>query len=113
MALHEPRCHEYRTLLFALFAGVALALAITPVAASDIFSGRRVYQVHCTACHGINGAPMMAGVPDMTRAQNLLIPDRDLVTTLKRGKGVMPGYDRILSEKNILDVIAYVRSLQR
>ena len=39
-------------------------------------------------------------------------PDMALLATLKAGKNAMPGYFGILSDNEILDVIAYSRTLR-
>ena len=42
-----------------------------------------------------------------------MAPDTVLVPIMKAGKGLMPGFEFILSEKDILNVLAYSRTLQR
>lgn len=42
-----------------------------------------------------------------------MAPDSALVPIMKTGKGLMPGFEYILSEKDILNVLAYTRTLQR
>lgn len=62
-------------------------------------------------CHGANGTPTMAGVPDLRRGFALVRPDRDLLITLRNGRTTMPGYLGRLSDRDLLDVIAYMRTL--
>jgi len=105
--------------LYAWLAAVALALGglatfgTGPATATDVFGGRTVYEAHCANCHGLDGAPVLPGTPNFTRGEGLMAPDIVLVPSLKAGKGLMPGFNHILSEKDILDVLVYTRTLQR
>ena len=81
--------------------------------ATDVFGGRTVYEAHCANCHGLDGTPVLPGTPNFTRGEGLMAPDTVLVPSLKAGKGLMPGFNHILSEKDILDVLVYTRTLQR
>jgi cytochrome c6 len=81
--------------------------------AADVFAGQAVYQAHCVNCHGIDGKPVVPGTPDFTRGTGLMAPDSILVPTMKAGKGLMPGFEHILSERDILNALAYSRTLQR
>lgn len=81
--------------------------------AADIFSGKRVFEAHCANCHGIDGFPTVPGTPDFTRGESLLFPDVTLIESIKLGKQLMPGYNRVISEKDILDVVSFIRTLRR
>ena len=81
--------------------------------ATDVFGGRTVYEAHCANCHGLDGTPVLPGTPNFTRGEGLMAPDVVLVPSLKAGKGLMPGFNHILSEEDILDVLVYTRTLQR
>ena len=97
-------------------AGLALALlAAAPASlpAADYFSGKQVYSRHCVGCHGVDGAGEAAGAPDFRYGTRLLQPDRDLFQTIAQGRGGMPAFRGILSEEEMLDVIAYMRTLRR
>lgn len=100
----------------------------------DILSGQRVYQEHCAACHGaaLEGQPNWR-IPD----ENGYLPapphdetghtwhhDNALLfeytklggqgTMAARGitdfKSGMPGFQDVLSDEEIWDVLAYIRS---
>jgi cytochrome c6 len=81
--------------------------------ASDIFNGREVYEMHCQTCHGMDGQAMEPGVPDFSRGESLYVPDVELVQRLREGDGHLPSYRGLLSDEELRDVIAYVRTLQR
>jgi cytochrome c6 len=81
--------------------------------AADIFKGKKVYEKHCASCHGQDGKPLLPGTPDFQRGEGLFAPDASLMQSLKTGKGTMPGYDHIIPNKDILNALAYSRTLQQ
>jgi cytochrome c6 len=80
--------------------------------AGDTVRGAELYRRHCSACHGTSGRPLLPTAPDFTRPTSLLKPDLTLMDGIKRGKGAMPAYDGILREREILDVVTYLRTLK-
>lgn len=91
-----------------------LSAAVAPGArAADIFGGQKVYETHCANCHGNDGVPLMPDTPDFAMGEGLDKPDFELVRTTKAGSNLMPGYDNIISDQDILDAIAYIRTLRR
>lgn len=82
-------------------------------AAADIMQGRNQYETYCRNCHGEDGHGVVAGAPDFSRGQGLMKPDAALVSGLKSAKGGMPSYQGILRDQQLLDVVAYLRTLQR
>jgi len=80
--------------------------------AADPRNGAKVYGERCADCHGNRGVPTMPGVPDFSRNQRLMQSDLTLVKSISIGKGMMPAFQGVLSEHDILDVIAYLRTLQ-
>ena len=89
----------------------ALALAAAPAGAADIHKGATLYATHCASCHGANGNPVMPGAPNFRRMESLMRPDMQLLPGIKNGKGGMPGFFGILRDQEILDVVAYLRTL--
>ena len=95
-----------------LATAILLTAAITvPAGASDINKGRTAYKKHCAICHGANGQPSMAGAADFSRGEGLMKSDRDLVKRIEKGNRACPAYRGILSQQEILNVIAYTRTL--
>ncbi len=92
---------------------LAAALALAPVSASaaDIQRGRTLYVTHCAVCHGDNGTPVTPNTPNFRRMETLMRPDMQVMAAIRTGKGAMPGYFGILREREILDVVAYLRTL--
>ena len=97
----------------ALLAALLVAVAIAPVGAADVIGGSRIYSRHCAACHGPKGISVMPGAPHLARGERLMQPDMALLASLKAGKSAMPAYLGILSDREILDVIAYSRTLRQ
>jgi cytochrome c6 len=69
--------------------------------------------LHCANCHGASGNPVMPGAPNFQRSEKLLQPDTLLLAAIRRGKNAMPAYVGILRDQEIMDVVGYLRTLQR
>jgi len=81
--------------------------------AADIYKGKEVYELHCQTCHGIDGRSMEPGTPDFSRGESLFVPDSELVRSLRDGGNFKPAFRGMLSDDEMRDVIAYVRTLQK
>lgn len=88
-------------------------LAPSSAGASDIRAGQSVYEAHCVSCHGPEGTPTMPGTPDLSRGEGLDVTDLDLARRIKQGKNLMPAYEALIKDDDILNVIAYIRTLRR
>jgi len=99
-----------RTLAVAL--GFTLLGCAGLAQAADTLKGAKTYNERCANCHGSRGAPTLPGVPDFSRGQHLMQSDLTLVKSISVGKGMMPAFQGRLSEQEILDVIAYLRTLR-
>ncbi len=106
---HRPR----RSRLLALALAGAAATAPASLSAQDIFAGRGVYEQHCASCHGLDGRATVPGAPNFHDGTGLYAPDADLIKIVKYGKSLMPGYDHILKESEILNAVSYIRTLRR
>src|SRR3954466_10998737 len=90
--------------------------------------GKTVYDAHCVECHGSGGkgdgasAAFLVPRPrDFTTGKykirstesGTMPTDDDLMTSVRRGLygTAMPGWDRILPDGDIADVVQYVKSL--
>ncbi|MBK5103608.1 MAG: cytochrome c [Burkholderiales bacterium] len=98
--------------LFLLGGGMSLAAAV-PAGAADVIKGAQIYARHCASCHGPNGISVMPGAPHLARGERMMQPDLALLSALKAGKNAMPAYIGILADRDILDVIAYSRTLRK
>jgi cytochrome c6 len=79
--------------------------------AADTFKGQRLYNANCVICHGSSGESTLPGTPNLNRRENMLKPDFTLLASIRAGRNAMPAFQGILSDRDIMDVIAYVRTL--
>ncbi len=103
-----------------LLSGIAvlavLCLAATSLRAQDVASGEKVYKAKCASCHGPDGKGETAA-GKATKARDLCSADvkkeTDAAWTeiVVKGKNKMPSYDKKISDAEVKDVIAYMRSL--
>jgi len=94
-----------------IFLTLLLLVASTGVVlAGDPMKGHSLYENRCAGCHGENGAPQVTEIPNFKMGQGLMKSDQQLLEFVKKGKGVMPGFKGILTDTEILDILAYVRT---
>lgn len=93
--------------------GVALVAATMSgeLYAADNFKGQKLYATNCAICHGQSGRAVMPGAPNFDRGERVLQPDFNLLASIRSGKNAMPAFQGILSDRDIMDIIAYVRTL--
>jgi quinoprotein glucose dehydrogenase len=85
---------------------VAVTTLIDDTGLSPEVKGRLLYQANCIACHGVElqGAPpVIPSLQDLTAKT-----DKDLLTSIRLGKGTMPPY-RNLPEEDIQALLAFLR----
>ncbi len=90
-----------------------LTLASAGSRAADFFAGQKIYQAHCARCHGPEGRPLLPNVPNFYQGERLDAPDGFLVRSIKAGGNLMPSFNRIIKDRDILNALAYIRTLQR
>ena len=98
--------------LSVVLSAMLLVAAVAPARAADTNKGAQLYALHCQSCHGRIGVSVMPGAPNLARGEGLMQPDMMLLASIKTGKNAMPGYMGILKDQDILDVIAYARTLR-
>jgi mono/diheme cytochrome c family protein len=95
--------------------------------AGDAAKGKAKYQEMCAACHGASGkgdGPAAAGLPVKPRnhtdaAYMGKLKDQQIFDTIKKGgqavgkSPIMPPWGNQLSDAQIWDLVAYIRSLAR
>lgn len=95
--------------------GIALAqlvLASGSALAANVARGQQLYNMHCAACHGPRGEGVMPEAPKFRLGERLEQPDMVLMQSVRTGKKAMPPFFGILQDAQILDVLAYVRTLR-
>lgn len=95
-----------RLLVFTL-----LMLAMGAAMAGDPVKGKGIYDARCSGCHGVSGKPHVPDVPNFSIGQGVMKPDHEIMAIVKKGKTVMPGFEGVLKDEEILDVISYIRTL--
>lgn len=100
-----------RTAMFA--AAIAGLIAASAACGADVIKGAQIYARQCAACHGPTGVSVMPGAPHLARGERMMQSDLALLASLKAGKNAMPAYMGILNEREMLDVIAYSRTLRQ
>ena len=98
-----------------------LHTSINPVTGNPA-SGKKIYDANCTLCHGANGK----GKGTLTKVYEMEPTDHtdanrmnkisnkkmyNLISNGSAGAKLMPGWRNILQEKEINDVISYIRLL--
>ena len=91
----------------------ALIAAAGPALAGEPGSGGVLYDRYCASCHGFDGFPNLPGTPDFSRGESLLKSDPELIAAIRFGVLAMPGFDQIIDREGMIDVVFYIRTLQR
>ena len=97
---------------------LASAAALAPAIGADLAKGKKVYTDKCLKCHGEKGRGDGPKAEDLEKkpadytdkAKMSKFTDADLKKVVKEGKKPMPAYGKKLSDKDIDDVITYVRT---
>ncbi|HEU5430733.1 MAG TPA: CopD family protein, partial [Thermomicrobiales bacterium] len=101
-------------------AGVGIALAAPDQAA--VTRGNALFETNCAVCHGTGGkgdgpaaATMTPEPADLTAIHAMAHSDVDLAYWINNGIAVggMPGFGDQLSDSQVDDLIAYLRSIQQ
>jgi cytochrome c553 len=101
------------------FAAVILVLGLTAMVAMPAMAAAADdYKAKCQMCHGADGKgnPAMVksmGVKDLGSADVQKMSDADLKAAIEAGKGKMKGYKGQLTDKQITDLVAHVRSFKK
>lgn len=81
-------------------------------------SGEANYKSKCAMCHGADGlAATPAGksmkTPSVKSPEFTKLTEPDMIASTKNGKGKMPAYKDKLSDAQIREVVAYMRTLEK
>ncbi len=83
-----------------------------------IDDARDLYQSNCAACHGFDGSPIMAGVPNFAKYERLEKTDQELIASINDGKAsdsggiAMPPWEGALSPEEMQAVLDYIRVIK-
>jgi len=81
-------------------------------------SGADIYKSKCKSCHAADGSGDTAAgksmkVVSFSSPEIVSASDDDLIADTKNGKGKMPAYANKLTDDQIKEVVAYIRTLQK
>ncbi len=91
---------------------------ITP-SIKSITLGARVFQQNCVSCHGAradgNGtnAPNLKTKPADLRVMAITHTDGDFSYKIRKGRGDMPGWEKILTNNDIWNLVNYIQTLDK
>ncbi len=93
-----------------------LGLAVSSVRAQDLATGEKLYKAKCASCHGPDGKGETAAgkatkARDLCSADVMKETDANWTEIIVKGKNKMPGYDKKITDAEVKDVVAYMRSL--
>ena len=97
--------------LVAVMSGLILLITSGTSNAADTNKGQQLFAANCAICHGQSGRSVMPGAPNFDRGEGLMRPDFTLLASIRAGKNAMPAYQGLLADRDILDVIAFLRTL--
>ncbi len=114
----------FRVFLFpALFVALLFVFSAGKAEAGDPAAGAKIFGGVCISCHGENGVPMIPGIPNFSQGERLDKSDEELKKSIMNGvdnpanpAGMpMPPYGGgpKLTEKQLDDVISYIRTLKK
>jgi len=95
---------------------VMAAMMAAPVIAQG--PGAYTYKAKCAMCHGADGlaaTPMAKSMKVLSFKDPTMVSasDAQFIASTANGKGKMPAYTGKLTEPQIKDVVAYIRTLQK
>jgi len=88
--------------------------AETSVAAADAAA---TYKSKCASCHGANGSGQTAAgkamkLKDLRSAEVQAMGDGPLLAIISKGKGKMPGYEKMLGAETCKALLAHIKQLK-
>lgn len=102
-----------RLLPLSVIAACAVVLPLAAAQAANPIAGKKVFDANCAACHGTDGIAVVPQTPNFARGERLEKPDAQLLTTVRNGLNVMPAWKGMISEADMADALAYIRTLRR
>jgi mono/diheme cytochrome c family protein len=95
-----------------MLAGLAAIVEASAANAGDAAAGRAIFASICSTCHGMDGVATLEFAPSFSRCERLNQDDATLLVSVRDGiGGRMPPWGAYLTEHQILDALAYARSL--
>jgi len=111
MKIKTPIRKLARYAVFTLSLLATSLLTMGSAVAGSPFDGRPLYYKYCFDCHEQGGSTYMINAADFRKREGLMVTDQQLLILIKNGKGIMPGYNGVLKDQQILDIITYIRNI--
>lgn len=105
-----PQFNQLRQATLFIIAALLTSATFSSAHAGDFFKGKTIYATYCQSCHGSSGNGELSGAPDFNRGQGLMKADAQLYDSIIRGSNTMPGFQGILKDEDIYNVISYIRN---
>lgn len=83
-----------------------------PASGGDLRQGEQLYLTFCSGCHGVNGISAYEHSPSFAFGERLEKGDAQLMRSLSGGSQEMPGWDGQLTRGELLELLAFVRTLR-
>ena len=104
--------HPFRTAAIILLATFMVAPAFAQAPGAD------TYKAKCATCHGADGLAATGmgksmNIKSFKDPSQVKATDAELIASTTNGKGKMPAYKGKLTDAQIKDVVAYIRTLQK
>ena len=77
---------------------------------NSVNSGKVLFEQNCTKCHGIDGTKGKFGAKNL---QKSILTDDQYLRTIQKGKGLMPSWEKKLTNDQITDIISYIKTLKK
>jgi cytochrome c6 len=99
-----------------VFAAVVFGLLVFAGPSNAQGNGEKVYKAKCAGCHGPDGAGATAAgkamkARDFCSDEVKKESDAEWTDIVSKGKNKMPSFSGKISDADIKDVVAYIRSL--
>ena len=106
-----------RIVICSYVAALTLFLSL-PAAYADSQEGAALYKTKCAMCHGADGKGDTAmgknlKLRDFASDDVQKVHDSEMKTLIENGKGKMPAFKGKLTDKQLGDVIQFVRTLKK
>lgn len=104
--------------LAVVIALAVLGAGIATAQSSGSDKGAQVFKTKCAMCHGQDGKGQTAmgkanHLKDLASSDVQSVHDSDLKNIIENGKGKMPAYKGKLTDEQVEQVVAYLRTLKK
>lgn len=91
-----------------------IVMLVPPTYAGNPIEGKKIWFKHnCPICHGADGKAVIVGTPNFSRGERMNKPDRILMLAIFTGTDIMPGMRGILRERDVANVVTFIRTLRK